>query len=109
LHGQFVFDSYSTLFLVSDIDLSVLTSFNRLKELSEDLAVIAGAVADSTVVQLSADNKKIRRAKPLPLTDDTPARTVYMVCIGCFTSSKAHPHETSRFCVAERLPRRHQT
>lgn len=60
------------------IDLTVLTSFNRLKEMTEDIAVIADAVADSTVVQLSADKKKIRRAKPLPLTDDTPSRTVYM-------------------------------
>jgi len=63
----------------TDIDLTVLTSFNRLKEMTEDIAVIADAVADSTVVQLSADKKKIRRAKPLPLTDDTPSRTVYMV------------------------------
>lgn len=59
--------------------MTVLTSFNRLKELTEDIAVIADAVADSTVVQLSADKKKIRRAKPLPLTDDTASRTVYMV------------------------------
>ncbi len=64
----------------TDIDLAVLTSFNRLKEMTEDIAVIADAVADSAVVQLSADKKKIRRAKPLPLTDDTVNRTVYMVC-----------------------------
>jgi len=65
--------------LPADIDLTVLTSFNRLKEMTEDIAVIADAVADSALVQLSSDKKKIRRAKPLPLTDDTASRTLYMV------------------------------
>ena len=59
--------------------MTVLTSFNRLKEMTGDIAVIADAVADSALVQLSSDKKKIRRAKPLPLTDDTASRTLYMV------------------------------
>eukprot|EP01138_Halocafeteria_seosinensis_P000703 gb/GECG01000719.1/.p1 GENE.gb/GECG01000719.1/~~gb/GECG01000719.1/.p1 ORF type:complete len:222 (+),score=34.08 gb/GECG01000719.1/:1-666(+) len=60
------------------VDLSILVTFNRLKELSTDYEEICNAVKDSEVVQVSADKTKIRRKTPLPANDDPSTRTVYV-------------------------------
>lgn len=59
------------------VTLECLATFNRLKALSEDADVIAKALrkSDSGLVEVSEDNKKVRRVKtkPLPL-DSVEAR-----------------------------------
>lgn len=60
----------------------MLLTFNRLRQLSADPAEVSKALLKSTVVQLSADGTKVRRTKPLPLTDDSKDRTVYMKGFG---------------------------
>jgi hypothetical protein len=60
------------------MDVSVLTNFKRLAAITTDVEAIAAAIADSTVVTLSDDKKRLRRTKPLPSEDDSHLRTVYM-------------------------------
>lgn len=60
------------------VDLSVLTTFNRLKQLSTDYEEICEAVKDSELVQVSEDKTKIKRKVPLPVEDEPADRTVYV-------------------------------
>lgn len=68
------------------VSLEVLTTFNRLKQLSEDKNVIAEALkkSKSGLLQVDKENTKIRRdpSKPLPeynkeRKDDLKSRTIY--------------------------------
>ncbi|ESO84525.1 hypothetical protein LOTGIDRAFT_132027, partial [Lottia gigantea] len=68
------------------VPLEVLLTFNRLKELSPDAEVIAAAIkkSDSGLIEVSIDNKKIRRSPEKPLPENTKEhreeltkRTVY--------------------------------
>ncbi len=55
----------------------MLTTFKRLQALSSDPAVIAKAVADSDLVEVSKDSTKIRRVSALPEQDDSISRSIY--------------------------------
>lgn len=59
-------------------DISVIASFQRMKKISEDLAVVAAALKESTVLEVSECGKNVRRKTPLPegKIDNTP-RSVY--------------------------------
>lgn len=68
------------------VPLEILTRFNRLAKLSMDLDVIADALSNSTsgVLEVSDDNKKVRRNPELPIPEmneerrkELLARTVY--------------------------------
>lgn len=68
------------------VTLDCLATFNRLKSLSTDTDVIAKALkkSDSGLVEVSEDNKKVRRVTSKPLPEDTvearqesKGRTVY--------------------------------
>lgn len=68
------------------VDISVLLTFNRLKTISDDAAVIAEAVKKSNhgTVQVSEDNQKLRRHPENPLPEfnesrrkELQARTAY--------------------------------
>lgn len=68
------------------VTLECLTTFNRLRSLSPDTDVIATALRKSLtgLVEVSEDNKKVRRVKSKPLPEDSvearqeaKARTVY--------------------------------
>ncbi|XP_013181347.1 PREDICTED: la protein homolog [Papilio xuthus] len=68
------------------VPLDVLTKFNRLAKLSTDIEVIANALAKSTsgLLEISDDNKKVRRNPELPIPEmneerrkEMMARTVY--------------------------------
>lgn len=68
------------------VTIECLSTFNRLKALSTDTEVIAAAIrkSDTGLIEVSEDNKKIRRVKSKPLPKDTPEarqeakeRTVY--------------------------------
>ncbi|KAM4808739.1 la-related protein 7 [Rhinophrynus dorsalis] len=60
------------------IDISMLTSFNKMKKLTTDAKLIARAIKNSSIVELNLDCTKIKRLHPLgdkPL--DVDSRTVY--------------------------------
>lgn len=68
------------------VPLETMTKFNRLKQLTEDINVIAQALRKSTsgLIEISEDNTKLRRSpdKPMPENteerrQDVTARTVY--------------------------------
>nr|XP_015200550.1 PREDICTED: la-related protein 7 [Lepisosteus oculatus] len=61
------------------IDISVLTSFNRMKKLTTDVKLIARALKNSPVVEVNLEGTQIRRQHPLgedPKNVDQ--RTVYV-------------------------------
>lgn len=60
------------------VDIAVLLTFNRLKELTTEPSRVADALEKSEKLQLSSDRLKVRRTKPLPLEDDSKQRTVYV-------------------------------
>nr|XP_015801994.2 la-related protein 7 [Nothobranchius furzeri]XP_054603495.1 la-related protein 7 [Nothobranchius furzeri] len=61
------------------VDISVLTSFSRMKKLTTDTKLIARALRNSSVVELNLEGTKVRRQHPL---GDPPKnvddRTVYV-------------------------------
>uniref|UniRef100_A0A8C4SBQ8 La-related protein 7 n=1 Tax=Erpetoichthys calabaricus TaxID=27687 RepID=A0A8C4SBQ8_ERPCA len=61
------------------VDISLLTTFNRMKKLTTDVKLISRAVRNSTVIELNLDGTKLRRRYPLgecPVNVDE--RTVYV-------------------------------
>ncbi|XP_066576523.1 la-related protein 7 [Amia ocellicauda] len=61
------------------IDISVLTTFNRMKKMTTDIKLIARALKNSSVVEVNLEGTRIRRQ--LPLGEDpknTDQRTVYV-------------------------------
>ncbi|XP_051563767.1 la-related protein 7-like [Myxocyprinus asiaticus] len=61
------------------IDISVLTSFNRMKKLTTDIKLIARALKNSTVVEVNLKGTRIRRKCPLGESPkDVDSRTVYV-------------------------------
>jgi lupus La protein len=59
------------------VPISILLTFNKLKSLTTDEAVVAAAVKDSTEVILSEDETRIRRKDSLPSDDNSKGRTLY--------------------------------
>jgi len=68
------------------VALATLTTFNRLKQLTTDVAVIANALKPSILVQISEDGKMVKKAQPLVEDEATSERTVY---------SKGWPKQTT--------------
>ncbi|XP_034019938.1 la-related protein 7 isoform X2 [Thalassophryne amazonica] len=61
------------------VDLSVLTSFNRMKKMTTDTKLIARALKSSSVVELNLEGTKIRRQLPIrEAPNDEDSRTVYV-------------------------------
>ncbi|KAL4641555.1 la-related protein 7 [Arapaima gigas] len=61
------------------IDISVLTTFNRMKKITTDVKLIARALKNSSVVEVNLEGTKIRRQHPLgedPKNIDE--RTIYV-------------------------------
>jgi lupus La protein len=60
------------------VALAQICAFNKMKTLgATEVEVVAKAVENSTIVQLSEDRTKVKRRNPLPETDDSENRTVY--------------------------------
>lgn len=62
----------------ADVAISVLLTFNRLKQLTTDAKVVAESLLESAEVQLSADLSKVRRARGLPQADESKLTMVYL-------------------------------
>jgi len=60
------------------VNLEIIASFKRMKELTTDLKLIADAVADSDVVELNSERTMIKRKQPIPLEDKTANRLLYI-------------------------------
>ncbi|KAJ8008211.1 hypothetical protein DPEC_G00102450 [Dallia pectoralis] len=61
------------------VDLSVLTSFNRMKSLTTDSKLIARALKNSSVVEVNLEGTKVRRQNPIGEDPkDSDNRTVYV-------------------------------
>jgi len=61
------------------VQLAIIASFNRLKSLTADIAVVAEAMEDSKELELSQDKLAVRRTRGLPEDDDSETRSVYVV------------------------------
>lgn len=59
------------------VDLEIIASFKRVKEMSEDIEIIKKAVSQSDMLRLNEEGTRIKRTKPLPMTDTTDERSVY--------------------------------
>jgi len=78
--------SFYILVIFLGVPLSTMLKFNRLANLTEDINEIANALKQSSLVELSEDNEKIRRSQDHPLPENTleywqeiKRRTVYVV------------------------------
>ncbi|XP_046904966.1 la-related protein 7 isoform X2 [Hypomesus transpacificus] len=61
------------------VDLSVLTTFNRMKKMSTDCKLIARALKNSSLVEVNLEGTKVRRQNPLgDDPKDVDTRTVYV-------------------------------
>lgn len=61
------------------VDISVLTSFSRMKKLTTDTKLIARALKNSSVVQINLEGTKVRRKHPLGNPpNNVDSRTVYV-------------------------------
>lgn len=61
------------------VDISVLTSFNRMKNLTTDCKLIARAIKNSSVVEVNLEGSKVRRQRPIGEDPkDVDNRTVYV-------------------------------
>ncbi|KAI6201326.1 hypothetical protein M3Y96_00829800 [Aphelenchoides besseyi] len=53
------------------IELTTMLKFNRLAKLTQDVKVLADALKDSKLIEVSEDDTKIRRSPEVPLPDNT--------------------------------------
>ncbi|XP_043553491.1 la-related protein 7 [Chiloscyllium plagiosum] len=61
------------------VDISVLTTFNKMKKLTTDVKLIARALKDSNVIELNIEGTKLRRRMALgDQPQDVNDRTVYV-------------------------------
>uniref|UniRef100_A0A3Q0T9Q0 La-related protein 7 n=1 Tax=Amphilophus citrinellus TaxID=61819 RepID=A0A3Q0T9Q0_AMPCI len=61
------------------VDISVLASFNRMKQLTTDTKLIARALKNSSIVEVNLEGTKVRRQLPVgKLPNDVDSRTVYV-------------------------------
>ncbi|KAL0970357.1 hypothetical protein UPYG_G00240910 [Umbra pygmaea] len=61
------------------VDISVLTTFNRMKNLTTDCKLIARALINSSVVEVNLEGTQVRRLKPIgEHPKDVDNRTVYV-------------------------------
>ncbi|XP_056431263.1 la-related protein 7-like [Gadus chalcogrammus] len=61
------------------VDISVLTTFNRMKKLTMDTKLIARALKNSTIVEVNLEGNKLRRQQPIRDTDkNVDGCTVYV-------------------------------
>jgi len=60
------------------VDLPTMLKFNKLKQLTSDVSVLAKAVENSSSLQLNDDRTKVKRAVTLLPLENVDARTVYV-------------------------------
>ncbi|XP_078576254.1 la-related protein 7-like isoform X1 [Branchiostoma floridae x Branchiostoma japonicum] len=63
------------------IDLSVILSFNKMKQLTSDPKMVVKCLRDSELLQANTEKTKVRRTKPLAEPVQMDERTVYVECL----------------------------
>lgn len=61
-----------------DVDLTVFLSFNKIRKLNCTADEIRKAISKSELIELSDDNTKIRRKKPVVVKDNVDECTIYV-------------------------------
>jgi len=59
------------------VPINVLLTFNKLKQMTSDPAVVAEAIKDSDSLVLHQSLDKVKRSQPLPEVDTSTERTLY--------------------------------
>lgn len=74
------------------VALTTMLKFNRLAQISKDVDEIAGALTNSSLMEVSEDGKSIRRTPQVELPENTleywlevKRRTVYVVGFVCLS------------------------
>ncbi len=60
------------------VPISVLLTFNKLKQLTTDADKVVEALKESNILSMSNDLKKVKRLEPLPELDTSADRTLYV-------------------------------
>ncbi|EFC39281.1 sjogren syndrome antigen B-like protein [Naegleria gruberi] len=59
------------------VELKTIASFNRMKQISTDMDLIVSALKKSSMLEIDAEGKLVRRITALPEVDTSNARTLY--------------------------------
>lgn len=57
----------------------MVLDFNRMKTITKDAELVASSLADSEIVKVSEDKKRVKRRNPLPEEDTLIKRSIYAV------------------------------
>jgi len=60
------------------VAFDVLITFKRLSNITPDVAAIVAAAKSSDQLSVSEDDKSVKRSNPLPVDDDSAARTIHI-------------------------------
>jgi len=61
------------------VPLEVICNFNKIKQLTNDLAIVRKAIQSSTMVAISADGHSLRRSSELPsIEHESDKKTIYV-------------------------------
>lgn len=63
----------------AEIPVEVLLKFNKVKEITTDVAAVANVIKTSDQLILSEDGKFVKRSAPLPENDTMNERSIYVV------------------------------
>eukprot|EP01116_Phalansterium_solitarium_P002619 TRINITY_DN1275_c0_g1_i2.p1 TRINITY_DN1275_c0_g1~~TRINITY_DN1275_c0_g1_i2.p1 ORF type:complete len:556 (+),score=82.12 TRINITY_DN1275_c0_g1_i2:733-2400(+) len=61
----------------SSVELDLVATFNKLRTITTDRAVLVGAIKKSSLLELNADETRVKRKLPLPKKTNADSRTVY--------------------------------
>lgn len=82
---------------ISDVDLNVFLSFNKIRKLNCTPDDIRKAISKSELIELSDDKEKICRKKPLVVKDNVEECTIYVENIKADTDHEWLSHFFSDF------------
>ncbi|KAJ4457555.1 putative Lupus La protein [Paratrimastix pyriformis] len=68
------------------VEIALVATFNKMRQLNATVEAIIAALQGNELMEISEDQKRMRRKMPLPEKDDSEDRTIY---------AKSFPHETT--------------
>ncbi|CAI8029264.1 La-related protein 7, partial [Geodia barretti] len=60
------------------VPVETIASFNRMKSLTSDISIVVQVMKTSTLLEVTDDEKWVRRSRPLTTATDTDERTIYV-------------------------------
>ena len=70
---------FNLLYVIQGVEFSIIANFNRLKAMTTDLNVLLNCVRHSSLIELSKDEKNIRRKVAFVEDANVDAKTIYVV------------------------------